>query len=127
MNQEPQYELEGQSLAHFGWVHITGLPFTRRAMVGNEPQQLKVSPEVSMLGTHANNNGYQIVVTERGKVWLKYTAPQEGDEWNLVKQLCPNGQDVGMGTSCCIIVDCTEQVPMHMMLARMSDPLWEKK
>jgi hypothetical protein len=60
-------------------------------------------------------------------VWLKYGAPQEGEEWDLVKKLCPNGKDVGMGTSCCVIVDCTEQIPMHMLLARMSNPLWENK
>jgi hypothetical protein len=118
-------KVEGILLATLGYVRITNLPFTRRKMSGVGYDELKVEITGDMLGTAAKNNGYTVVVTERGEVWLKYGGNSSQAEETLIQTLCPKSSDRGMSTSCAIIVDCTEQILMHILLQRIADPTCE--
>jgi hypothetical protein len=120
MNQEVP---EGIELAAFGFVRVNDLKFTRRAMSGTEREVKTVEVSGKMLGTRGHNNGYKVAITERGHVWLSFgnSADWQAEE-RMLKKLCPHGE-TGMFASCAIIVDCTEQIPMHVLLQRMKDPM----
>ncbi|HEY1036978.1 MAG TPA: hypothetical protein VGE62_00165 [Candidatus Paceibacterota bacterium] len=117
-------KIEGSELAEFGFVHVTGLPLSRAC--GHEGA---VEATVKMLGSYATNNGYVIVVTRGGKVWLSYGALY-GESSRCMQIICSlclpeNRSDKGMGTASAAIVDCTEQIPQHCLLNRFRDPSWQ--
>jgi hypothetical protein len=119
-------EMEGQELSQFGFVHVTGLKVTNRL----NPDGWTIEASVAQCGTYATNNGYVIVVTKRGNVWLSYGAfyGDRSDECHrVIDELCyPEKRgDQGMMTSAVVIIDCTEQIHMYHLMSRLADPSWD--
>ncbi len=125
MHTSPAYQLEGSALITFGWVHVTGL----RVRPRHDADLRIIKPDIDMLGKGADNNGFRIIVTERGKVWIKYghekDRQRQTEEESLLEQLCPHGRGHGMMVAGCAIATGGDQILTHELLSRVHDPLWE--
>ena len=64
-------KIEGHELIEYGFVRVTGLKFYGSAS-GIPDDGLEIIPTVKNLGTWGNNNGFKVVITERGEVWLGF-------------------------------------------------------
>lgn len=114
--------IEGNELIEYGFIHVTGLQFTSKCP---GRQRGVVTPTVTQLGTYAHNNGFTIIVTEHGKVWIGTgELPRE-----VLCRACPNAHlgDTGMTTASVVFVDCTEQFAIWDLLHRSADPEWNPK
>ncbi len=112
--------IEGSELAEFGFVRVDGLDFLRGS------QHHTVDPRVSMLGTWGSYNGYIVVITNGGRVWMAFDfgiSSKPNDCLSTVQSLCTcDKNDRGEKTAGLIFKDGNEKFEVKGLLERMSEP-----
>lgn len=135
--QKMTRSIEGGELMAYGFVRVDGLHvFDPVSPKDNKWRVIK--PTVDSLGKMGTNNGFVVIVTERGKVWsglmphftndgvdgLNYIRSRNWDD--LLRKLCPNSQggDVGWGVAAIVYNSTANMFHSWELLHRMRDPNW---
>jgi hypothetical protein len=135
--QKLMYSIEGGELIDYGFVRVDGLHvFDPVSPMENKWRIIK--PTVDFLGMMGTNNGFVVIVTERGKVWsglmphftndgvdgLNYVRSRNWDD--LLRRLCPNsqGKDEGWGVASIVYNSTANMFHSWELLHRMREPNW---
>ncbi len=126
--------LQGIGLEKFGFVHVTGLTCVNRLP---EHSEHVIHARQHELGRWDVNNGMFVAMTTEGEVWLakcgeknrlpnRYLDPKgtnlkdflstpEADFEKVLRELCPNGEGVGVPCSNGHTIDG------HLIMGRLAD------